>query len=124
MSDSDFPERDYLERTIATVRNHRDAENCWPSWANIFANEIERCWALIEERTRQRDERLKKESGIALIEDAQRWQRNYEKVIAALDEAREKYADLASPSTPLDDREEAWIRLGAALAWRVPEGET
>lgn len=37
-------ERDYLERTIATVRNHRDADNCWPQWANIFANEIERLW--------------------------------------------------------------------------------
>jgi hypothetical protein len=37
-------ERDYLERTIATVRNHRDAENCWPQWANIFADEIERLW--------------------------------------------------------------------------------
>lgn len=39
-------ERDYLERTIATVRNHRDAENCWPSWANIFADEIERLWRI------------------------------------------------------------------------------
>lgn len=38
-------ERDYLERTIATVRNHRDADNCWPQWANIFADEIERLWA-------------------------------------------------------------------------------
>ena len=34
-------ERDYIDRTIATVRNHRDADNCWPSWANIFADEIE-----------------------------------------------------------------------------------
>ena len=38
-------ERDYLERTIETVRNHRDADNCWPQWANIFADEIERLWA-------------------------------------------------------------------------------
>lgn len=38
-------DRSYLERTIATVRNHRDADNCWPSWANIFADEIERLWA-------------------------------------------------------------------------------
>src|SRR5262252_7638550 len=30
--------RAYLERTIATVRNHRDADNCWPQWANIFAD--------------------------------------------------------------------------------------
>lgn len=37
-------ERDYLEHTIATVRNHREAENCWPQWANIFADEIERLW--------------------------------------------------------------------------------
>lgn len=44
-------ERDYLERTIATVRNHRDADNCWPQWANIFADEIERLWA-VEEQTR------------------------------------------------------------------------
>lgn len=39
------PERDYLERTIATVRVHQDADNCWPQWANIFADEIERLWA-------------------------------------------------------------------------------
>jgi len=39
-------ERDYLERTIATVRNHRDADNCWPQWANIFADEIERLWKI------------------------------------------------------------------------------
>jgi hypothetical protein len=32
---------DYIDRTIETVRNHRDADNCWPSWANIFADEIE-----------------------------------------------------------------------------------
>src|SRR5262245_31280817 len=38
-------ERDYLERTIATVRNHRSADNCWPQWANIFADEIESLWA-------------------------------------------------------------------------------
>jgi hypothetical protein len=37
--------RDYLERTILTVRNHRDADNMWPQWANIFADEIERLWA-------------------------------------------------------------------------------
>jgi len=41
-------ERDYLERTIATVRNHRGAENCWPQWANIFADEIERLWKLVD----------------------------------------------------------------------------
>ncbi|HXI36238.1 MAG TPA: hypothetical protein VNH80_04940 [Burkholderiales bacterium] len=35
-------EQDYIDRTIATVRNHRDADNCWPSWANTFADEIER----------------------------------------------------------------------------------
>lgn len=35
-------ERDYISRTIATVRNHRDSENCWPQWANVFADEIER----------------------------------------------------------------------------------
>jgi uncharacterized protein YjcR len=35
-------ERDYISRTIATVRNHRDADNCWPQWANTFADEIER----------------------------------------------------------------------------------
>lgn len=39
-------ERDYLERTIETVRNHRNADNCWPSWANIFADEIERLWEI------------------------------------------------------------------------------
>lgn len=34
-------EADYIDRTIATVRIHRDADNCWPQWANIFADEIE-----------------------------------------------------------------------------------
>ena len=41
-------ERDYIDRTIATVRNHRDADNCWPQWANIFADEIERLRAELE----------------------------------------------------------------------------
>ena len=31
-------ERDYLERTIATIRNHQHAENSWPQWANILAD--------------------------------------------------------------------------------------
>jgi hypothetical protein len=38
-------ERDYLERTIETVRQHRSADNCWPSWANIFGDQIEWMWA-------------------------------------------------------------------------------
>jgi hypothetical protein len=37
-------ERDYLEKTIETVRQHAEADNCWPQWANIFADEIERLW--------------------------------------------------------------------------------
>ena len=39
---------DYIDRTIATVRNHRDADNCWPQWANIFADEIEHQRAEVE----------------------------------------------------------------------------
>lgn len=39
-------ERDYLERTIETVRVHRDADNSWPQWANILADEVERLWAV------------------------------------------------------------------------------
>lgn len=31
----------YIDRTIAAVRNHRGADNCWPQWANIFADTIE-----------------------------------------------------------------------------------
>ena len=46
---SEHHERDYIERTIATVRNHQHADNCWPQWANIFADEIERSWAEIAE---------------------------------------------------------------------------
>ena len=38
-------EPDYIARTIATVRNHKHADNCWPQWANIFADEIEGLWA-------------------------------------------------------------------------------
>lgn len=34
-------EADYIDRTIATVRNHRGADSCWPQWANILADEIE-----------------------------------------------------------------------------------
>lgn len=37
-----MPESDYIDRTIATVRLHVDEkDNCWPQWANIFADEIE-----------------------------------------------------------------------------------
>ncbi len=49
------PERDYIARTIATVRNHKDAENCWPQWANAFADEIERLDAALEQAERERD---------------------------------------------------------------------
>ena len=48
-------ERDYLERTIATVRQHRNADNCWPSWANIFADEIERLWQREKDLEARRD---------------------------------------------------------------------
>jgi hypothetical protein len=40
---------DYIDRTIETVRNHRDADNCWPQWANIFADEIEDLRADLQE---------------------------------------------------------------------------
>ena len=50
-------EDDYIVRTIATVRNHREADNCWPQWANSFADEIERCWAALRE-ARDENERL------------------------------------------------------------------
>lgn len=43
-------ERDYLETTIATVRQHRNADNCWPQWANIFADEIEALWKIEDAR--------------------------------------------------------------------------
>jgi hypothetical protein len=38
-------ERDYLERSILTARNHRDGTSYWTTLANIFADEIERLWA-------------------------------------------------------------------------------
>jgi hypothetical protein len=44
-------ERDYIARTIATVRNHKDADNCWPQWANIFADQIESLEAELERVT-------------------------------------------------------------------------
>jgi hypothetical protein len=34
-------ERGYIDRKIEMVRNHRGAENAWPQWANILADEIE-----------------------------------------------------------------------------------
>ncbi len=49
-------ERDYIARTIATIRNHRDADNCWPQWANKLADEIERLDAELEQAERERDE--------------------------------------------------------------------
>jgi hypothetical protein len=59
MSDRKRHERDYIERTIETVRNHRDADNCWPQWANFFADEIEDCWAELERVENERDEARK-----------------------------------------------------------------
>lgn len=56
-------ERDYIDRTIETVRNHRDADNCWPQWANIFADDIEdHRKALVQERAARNavEERLLK----------------------------------------------------------------
>jgi hypothetical protein len=44
-------ERDYIARTIATVRIHKDADNCWPQWANIFADQIESLEAELERVT-------------------------------------------------------------------------
>jgi hypothetical protein len=44
-------ERDYIARTIETVRNHKDADNCWPQWANIFADQIESLEAELERVT-------------------------------------------------------------------------
>ena len=54
---SEYHERDYIERTIKTVRHHQHADNCWPQWANIFADEIERLWAE-NERLHKRQLRL------------------------------------------------------------------
>jgi hypothetical protein len=44
-------ERDYIARTIETVRNHKDADNSWPQWANIFADQIESLEAELERVT-------------------------------------------------------------------------
>lgn len=41
--------REYIERTIATVRNHADSDNSWPQWANVLADEIERLWDVEDE---------------------------------------------------------------------------
>jgi hypothetical protein len=48
-------ERDYIARTIATVRIHKDADNCWPQWANIFADQIESLEAELERVTTARE---------------------------------------------------------------------
>lgn len=45
-------DRDYIDRTIETVRNHRDGDNVWPQWANLLADEVER---LREESHRERE---------------------------------------------------------------------
>jgi hypothetical protein len=48
-------EADYIARTIETVRNHKDADNCWPQWANIFADQIEDQAAALAVVERERD---------------------------------------------------------------------
>jgi hypothetical protein len=48
-------EADYIARTIATVRNHKDADNCWPQWANIFADHIEHQAAALAVVERERE---------------------------------------------------------------------
>ena len=58
-------EREYLERTIETVRNHRDAENSWPQWANIFADEIERLWR-VEEAATHLHERVEMDESVGI----------------------------------------------------------
>jgi hypothetical protein len=87
-------DRSYLERTIATVRNHREADNCWPQWANIFADEIERLWECEAERDR-------------LLEQARE---DYRK-INRLREALRGYHDLAPRIA------EYLNEIGAALAY-------
>lgn len=42
-------ERDYIDRTIGTVRIHAEADNSWPQWANILSDEIEDLRADLEE---------------------------------------------------------------------------
>jgi hypothetical protein len=60
-------EPDYIARTIETVRNHKDADNCWPQWANIFADQIEALTA--ENKT------LRAALSSALANDAQWWKK-------------------------------------------------
>jgi hypothetical protein len=76
-------ERDYIARTIETVRNHKDADNCWPQWANIFADQIESLEAELE-RVTDENEALRAALSGALANDAQWWK----KAQAALSPAR------------------------------------
>ena len=96
-------DRDYIARTIATVRNHRDAENCWPQWANIFADEIERLDALLAER----DERIRRlEEALTEYADHQAWRckyrQRYKECQCGLDET---LATLGFPPIPVHDPE-------------------
>ena len=67
-------ERDYIERTIATVRNHREADNCWPQWANIFADEIEALWSERDRLVAEHDEARLREAALReALGDAEPW---------------------------------------------------
>jgi hypothetical protein len=69
-------ERDYIARTIATVRIHKDADNCWPQWANIFADQIESLEAELERVTAAlrfyADPETWNHGGIAWVNDPER----------------------------------------------------
>jgi hypothetical protein len=41
---------DYIDRIIETVRNHRDADNSWPQWANHLADEVVRLREELQQR--------------------------------------------------------------------------
>jgi hypothetical protein len=62
-------ERDYIARTIATVRNHKDADNCWPQWANIFADQIESLEAELERVTATNTKLINALVGLKFVTD-------------------------------------------------------
>ena len=70
--------------------------------------QLDRLLARLEAVTQERDERMKRESGLALIEDAKRWERAYMKARdeLAVSEARLQAAEEALRK--IADNAEAW----------------
>jgi len=90
---------DYIDRTIATVRNHRNADNCWPQWANIFADEIEDLRAELSRLREEQDAALNLLDGMTVA--SRGWERDFRAAEARLGEAQRECVRLQQALAPL-----------------------